>query len=93
VAAAPQLVTGWSVFDQNPGTERLWMLWSEHPLDLLLNVIRDSPTGEVRDPSAALRILDYLNRLPPASSTSTRDGVQMRAAGDVLGVRLELRHQ
>ncbi len=93
VAAAPRLVTGWSVFDKNSGTDRLWILWSEHPVDLLLKVLRDSPSGEVRDPSAAKRILDYLTRLPRASSTSTRDGVQLRAAGDALGIPLELRHQ
>ena len=92
VAASQQLVTGWYVFDQNPGTERLWILWSEHALDPIRNAPRD-PTGEVRDPSAIQRALHYLNQLPPASSTSTRDGVQMRAAGDVLGVPLELRHQ
>jgi len=93
VAAGQRLATNWSVFDQNPGTDRLWILWSEQPLDLLLNVLRDFPSGEVRDPSAARRILDYLTRLPRVSSTSTRDGVQLRAAGDVLGVPLELRHQ
>lgn len=92
VAAKQQLITGWSVFDQ-PGTDRLWILWSERPLEVLLNVLRDSPTGEVRDPFAARRILDYLTRLPAASRTSSQNGVQLRAAGDVLAAPLELRHQ
>ncbi|MFZ1145732.1 MAG: protein kinase [Bryobacteraceae bacterium] len=90
--AGQQLVTGWYVFDQNPGTERLWVVWSEHPLDPIRSAPRDL-AGEVRDPSAIQRILDYLTRLPRVSSTSTRDGVQLRAAGDVLGVPLGLRHQ
>lgn len=91
--ARQQLVTGWYVFDQNPGTERLSVLWSEHQIELLQNALRDSAEGKVRDPSATRRILDYLTRLPPAAATSTQNGVQLRAAGDVLGALLELRHQ
>jgi len=86
-AAAEQLLTEWYVFDQNPGSERLWMASSEKPLALL------SVPGEVRDPTLSRRILDYLTELPPASASATRDGVQLRAAGDVLGASIELRHQ
>jgi predicted Ser/Thr protein kinase len=83
-----QLLTGWYVFDQNTGTERLWMLFSDRPLALLANT-----AGEVRDPSASRSILDYLTKLPPASTSAIQDGVQLRAAGDVLGASLDLRHQ
>lgn len=92
--AAPtqQLETGWYVFDQNPGVERLWMVWAEHSLELLRNTVGDA-AGEVRDPSASRRIVDYLRQLPPASASATQRGIQLRAAGDVLGASLELRHQ
>jgi serine/threonine protein kinase len=86
-AAVKQLVTGWYDFDQNPGVERFWIVSSQKPLPLL------TTSGEVRDPAASRRILSYLTKLPPASATSTQDGVQLRAAGDVLGASLELRHQ
>jgi serine/threonine protein kinase len=86
-APAAQLLTGWYVFDQNPGVERFWILASDHPLPLL------GTPGEVRDPGLSQRILDFLNKLPPASASATRDGVQLRAAGDVLGASIELRHQ
>lgn len=85
--AAQQLVTGWYDFDQNPGVERLWMVSSGKPLPLL------ATAGEVRDPAASRRILDFLTQLPPASASATRAGVQLRAAGDVLGASIELRHQ
>jgi predicted Ser/Thr protein kinase len=85
--ATQQLVTGWYDFDQNPGTERLWIVASARPLPLL------ATSGEVRDPSASRRILNYLTKLPPASASATQEGVQLRAAGDVLGASLELRHQ
>jgi predicted Ser/Thr protein kinase len=86
-AATQQLVTGWYDFDQNPGTEHLWMVSSERPIPLL------ATSGEVRDPSASRRILNYLTKLPPASASATQEGIQLRAAGDVLGASLELRHQ
>jgi serine/threonine protein kinase len=84
---AAQLLTGWFDFDQNPGTERFWIVSSNRPLALL------GTPGEVRDPAVSGRILDYLNKLPPASASATQGGVQLRAAGDVLGASLELRHQ
>jgi predicted Ser/Thr protein kinase len=86
-AATQQLVTGWYDFDQNPGTERLWIVSSQQPLPLL------AASGEVRDPAASRRILNYLTKLPPASASATQEGIQLRAAGDVLGASLELRHQ
>ena len=86
-AAAAQLLTEWYVFDQNPGVERLWMVSSDKALPLL------AAPGQVRDPAASRRVLDYLTQLPPASASTTRDGVQLRAAGDVLGASIELRHQ
>jgi len=85
--ATQQLLTGWYDFDQNPGTERLWIVASARPLPVL------SISGEVRDPAASRQILDYLTKLPPASASATQDGVQLRAAGDTLGASLELRHR
>jgi len=93
VTAAPQLLTNWEVFDQHPGIEHLWLLWSEKPIQPLLAALRASPTGEVRDPSAVQQILHYLTSLPPAAATAGQNGVQLRAAGDVVGAPLELRHQ
>lgn len=86
--AMTQLVTGWYDFDQNPGTERLWIVSSERPLNALANI-----SGEVRDPALARRILETLTKLPPASASATQGGIQLRAAGDVLGASFELRHQ
>jgi serine/threonine protein kinase len=86
-AAVQQFVTGWYDFDQNPGIERFWIVSSQKPLPLL------AATGEVRDPTLSGHILETLTKLPPASASATQDGVQLRAAGDVLGASIELRHQ
>jgi serine/threonine protein kinase len=86
-AAVKQLVTGWYDFDQNPGVERFWIVSSQKPLPLL------ATSGDVRDAAASRSILNYLTKLPPASASATQEGIQLRAAGDVLGASLELRHQ
>jgi len=85
--ATRQLVTGWYDFDQNSGTERLWIVSSERPLPLL------AISGEVREAAASRRILETLTKLPPVSASASQEGIQLRAAGDVLGASLELRHQ
>jgi predicted Ser/Thr protein kinase len=87
-AATQRLLTGWYDFDQNPGIEHFWILFADRPLAVLANT-----TGEVRDPALSGRILETLTKLPPASASATQEGTQLRAAGDLLGASLELRHQ
>ena len=61
LAAPPQpvaaTVTGWFVFDQNPGLERVWLIWSEQSLPQLA-----SPG--TADSSRAAGIRQLLTRLP-----------------------------
>jgi hypothetical protein len=73
------VVTGWYVFDQNPGTERLWMVWEPQPAAEL------NRTGEVKDSAAAARIRDILSELQPET------GKPGKATG--LATLLELRHR
>jgi len=35
MAANQTAETGWNVFDSHPGTERLWIVWAEQPVDVL----------------------------------------------------------
>ena len=50
-------VTGWYVFDQSPGMERVWVVWSEKPRELLAKPGRADQTRD-----AGIRNL--LKRLP-----------------------------
>jgi hypothetical protein len=57
VEADKEVLTGWFVFDQHPGTERLWIAWGSERIPEV-----DTP-GEVKDPAAALKIKGALARL------------------------------
>jgi serine/threonine protein kinase len=55
-AAGDQIVTSWYVFDQNPGTERLWMVWSQQPVALFEAPLGTPAVGLVDSPTAAAAI-------------------------------------
>ena len=55
--------TGWYVFDGNPGTERLWIVWSAKPLPTVELQLKKSPGGSVETPAAANEIDTLLSGL------------------------------
>jgi tRNA A-37 threonylcarbamoyl transferase component Bud32 len=79
VTADQEVVTGWYVFDRNPGTERLWLVWVNQPIDELRT------TGKVENPSRASRIRDALSAI--RSQKETNPG------NPALATLLELRHR
>jgi predicted Ser/Thr protein kinase len=90
VEARRELVTRWFVFDSNPGTEKLWIVWSQEALPAI------GQAGEVRDPAQSANIRDLLANLKGAvrpAGPGPADGVQLRAAEGVMGSLIELRHQ
>jgi len=64
-------VTGWYVFDNNPGLETLWAIWSEQPLTLL------SVSG-IADPSRAASIRELLTKLPTHPSGIAGERIQLQ---------------
>jgi serine/threonine protein kinase len=96
LAGKHPLVTGWSVFDENPGTERLWVVWSDQPVPGLQEAARGSTAGEIRDEVKAGIVRDFVSGLGARSRTAvtqSANGVQLRAAEGVLDALVELRHQ
>src|SRR5262249_45212601 len=90
VEARRELVTRWFVFDSNPGTEKLWIVWSPAELSAI------GQAGEVRNPAQAANIRDLLASLKGAvrpAGPGPADGAQLRAAEGVMGSLIELRHQ
>jgi hypothetical protein len=88
------LLTDWSVFDENPGTERLWLTFAERPVETLQEALGSSDKGEVKDNGEAVKIGEFLSGLgQPSRTVVAGSGVQLRAAGAVLGGSVELRHQ
>ncbi len=64
-APAPKqpVLTRWYNFDENPGTERLWLLWSPQPVRPIEDALRDSADGSVRS-AAAAGVLEQLLKMP-----------------------------
>ena len=64
-------VTGWYIFDRNPGLERVWLIWSAQSLPLL-----DLPGPA--DASRDLRIRQLLTRLPAGVPGMAGELLQLR---------------
>jgi eukaryotic-like serine/threonine-protein kinase len=62
IESGHEAVTGWYVFDKNPGTEQLWIVWSRNPLAGLEHA------GRVDNPAAAEKVRDTLSTLQSAKS-------------------------
>jgi serine/threonine-protein kinase len=95
VPAKQETLTGWVVFDQNPGVEQFWMVWSRQPVALLEDAVRGPGKGLV-DTSRAPKIRELLEGLgskPASSVIQAGNELQVRGSGELLGNRLELRHQ
>ena len=88
--------TEWYVFDEHPGTERLWLVWAERPLDEMERALRATRDGELKDAGVARSIRTWIHNLPKASPQRQRNGnytIQLHGAGGVLADLLELRHE
>jgi len=86
MAANQTAETGWNVFDSHPGTEQLWIVWTEQPVDLL------EMAGRVDNPDLQHKIRDMLAVLKPGKGLPATSSIQLRGADSVLGGLLELRH-
>jgi tRNA A-37 threonylcarbamoyl transferase component Bud32 len=88
--------TGWFVFDQTPGTERLWIVWSRQPLAAIESRRNNAPIPI----DAAGPLTSLLDRLEvaaaPLKRTENRSGavlLQGSPGQEVFGEKLELTHQ
>ena len=96
-ALAPnsETLTGWYVFDQNPGTERLWIVWSERPLDAVEVPLRSASGGRVESKGAAAeieRLLTGLKRVQRKTDRTGANRVELTGGAEILGELLELQH-
>jgi serine/threonine protein kinase len=90
-----ETLTGWYVFDQNPGTERLWIVWSEQPLDALESPLHQASGGRVESKGAAAEIERLLTGLQRVQRKTDRTGatrVELTGGAEILGELLELQH-
>jgi predicted Ser/Thr protein kinase len=86
--------TGWYVFDQTPGIERLWIVWAQQPVEALEEPIHGQSLGKVENPALAAKIRDILAGLQnQPGMEDAAGGIRIRGAGAMLGGLVELRHQ
>jgi serine/threonine protein kinase len=91
-----EMRTGWYVFDQNPGTETLWIVWSEKPVDALENVLRLSTNGKVESKPIANEVGQLLAKLTGGQRISTQNGIrhiESSVGQQILGDELQIKHQ
>ena len=93
VSAQKERLTGWVVFDQNPGVEQLWVVWSRQPVALIEAAVQGAGKGLV-DAGRAAEMRGLLEAARSQASVS-RDGdeVLVKGSGEMSGDRIELRHQ
>lgn len=93
--------TVWYFFDENPGIERVWIVWSTRPLSELDTVVKDTNKNDEReklrvvDPAQIKTVRDTIARYSitePAVDNSTKKTI-VKGTGDVLVSLLELEHK
>jgi hypothetical protein len=88
--------TGWLVFDENPGVEKLWIVWSHSPVSELEEVIPTAVTQENQgriDTPHANTITGLLSKWKIAVERSADGGIQLRGRGNPIAAELEIRHR
>lgn len=96
-AAQEEMLTGTQVFDENPGVERTWVIWSQRPILSLDSAVSGPSRGEIpaTDPTA-LEIEALLGRLQgeaKVSQASSGDEIQVHSTRAALASLIELKHQ
>jgi tRNA A-37 threonylcarbamoyl transferase component Bud32 len=88
--------TDWIRFDENPGVEKLWIVWSQRPVSELEDAVRTAVTtaneGRI-DTSRANTIRKLFPKWRIAAEHSAGGGIRLRGRGDPTAAELELRHR
>jgi len=94
------LQTNWNVFGGEPGTERLWIVWSSTvvtPLEVARYEAFKNNEGAITDASEAKSLRDFLSEnLNPAPETTkdvAKQRTSVRVNGDLMVKLLELEHR
>ena len=88
--------TGWLVFDENPGVEKLWTVWSQSPVSELEEAVRIAVTPENQgriDTPRANTIRGLLTKWRNAGERSADGNIRLRGSGNPIAAELELRHR
>jgi serine/threonine protein kinase len=92
--------TGWYVFDRNPGTEKLWIVWSAKPtpeLESARRFFNAKDKGLITAPADSQAVEQFLAShsvaRPKVEKDVERTQIKLSARGEVLVNELELQHR
>jgi serine/threonine protein kinase len=90
----------WIQFDKEKGTEKIWLIWSEHSvpeLEAVKHLANPNEDGAIRDPDQAVAIAQFLarhyERKPDAVKNEEQKQITYKAKGEVLVVPIRIEHQ
>jgi serine/threonine protein kinase len=97
VSANQRMQTAWMSFDDNAGTEKLWVVWSAaavKELEAVNDVVNDRDLGEIKDAAKARAVRDFLKSHSSSKPELTKDTAKKqsvaKAKGEVLVNSIEL---
>ncbi|HEX2490957.1 MAG TPA: serine/threonine-protein kinase [Blastocatellia bacterium] len=100
VEADQQVSTGWYVFSERPGVEKLWVVWAAlaaQPLESIKDKVNPVDQGVVSDTTRRDSIREWLAmRAADKITTESGEGARqtvVRGRGDVLARLIELTHR
>ncbi len=95
-----KIETGWMVFDENQGTEKFWVVWSEDPvaeIEDVKGVMNPVDKGAISEPEklkAVQRFLDqHAGTKPEVEKDKTKKQTNLKGKGQVLVHLMELEHR
>jgi serine/threonine protein kinase len=90
----------WIQFDQEKGTEKIWLVWSERSvpeLEAVKHLANPNDAGAIRDPDQAIAIAQYLARhyarKPEVVKDEEQKQITYKAKGEVLVTPIKIEHQ
>ncbi len=99
VTANQKLQTAWMRFDDNQGTERLWLIWSAAPvkeLEAVTGAVNDRDLGQIKDETKARSVQDFLRLRslprPELTKDSANEQSVVKSRKEILVSAIELKH-
>jgi hypothetical protein len=99
VTADQKLQTAWMSFDDNQGTEKFWIVFSESPvkeLEAVTNAVNDQDQGAIKDAGKTRAVRDFLQQRstpkPEVVKDSAKKQTIVKMKSDVLVNVVELEH-
>lgn len=96
--ASQNLRTGWFFFDEHPGTEKLWLIWSEQPLATLDSIFQDAieqglVISNLNQMNTVRNLLAPYNSIKPQVEVNKVEKLTLlKGKGEVLIHLLEMEH-